>query len=176
MDWEISRVIPLTKYWNMYKIQRSNMHNGVTMLSVSATAWWSQVVVCTMRSLIQTHKINSVCTYITTEQHHTVEPFHPLLGLSSITGCWQMALTGPLLSSLFYWDKAQWEKSRQEVNVHCRRTIYRPIYLLLMDGAIWERKGLTGVKRWMCCEFGICGAFWLNTNCIVVINRLVLDD
>lgn len=87
-----------------------------------------------------------------------------------------MALTGPLLSSLFYRNKAQWERSRQEVNVHCRRTIYRSIYLPLMDGAIGERKGLAGVKRWMYREFGLCGAFWLNTSCIDVIYRLVLED
>lgn len=32
----------------------------------------------------------------------------------------------------------------KEVNVLCRRAIYRFVYLLVMDG---ERKGLAGVKR-----------------------------
>lgn len=47
-----------------------------------------------------------------------------------------MALTGLVLSSLFYRDRAQWEKDRQEVNIHCCRTIYRFIYPLLMDRLI----------------------------------------
>lgn len=44
-----------------------------------------------------------------------------------------MTLTWPLLFSLFHRVRAQLERSRQKVNVHCRRAIYRPIYLLLMD-------------------------------------------
>lgn len=64
-----------------------------------------------------------------------------------------MTLTWPLLFSLFHRVRAQLERSRQKVNVHCRRAIYRPIYLLLMDGAVGETAGVAGVKMWMCREF-----------------------
>lgn len=75
-----------------------------------------------------------------------------------------MALTGTLLSSLFYRDRAQRGERQAEVNVHCRRTIYSSIYLLLMDGANRRDKGGRCVE-----DLESAGAFWLNTNSIDVL-------
>lgn len=132
------------------------------------TCYWSQVVMSTVRGYSRCSPtcLHRIVFFVQLLYIIAMELVHALLGLRFNAGCWQMTLTGSVLSSLFYRDRPQWARSRREVNFHCRRTIYRRIYPLLMDRAIEERNGLAGVKKWIWREFEV----W----CILVEYQLLM--